>query len=294
MSGLSPLVSRVCRSISHSRWMRVAAVLGTLALMLPAVQAAADPEPGPEDGGLRLRLVATPRTEENKEGFDVRVDLVNVSQRTITVQTGWEDDATGSVNDYLEAATSIECVPALAPWMGGTQMRQAGQNLPQATHVLKPGETLSASWQTSGRKLKNRVSKPTVVQNPTFPFPGLYSVHATVDVITSAGTVRLRSNEQLVPVGGSRAMPRHTYGPLLSINGEQKSATLGLGTLHKVAVGDEFVMPSKQGSWYVVITEVHNRYSEGTFKREGGDTPGTSPQPPPRFTHAILRQSEPK
>ncbi|MGI8980423.1 MAG: hypothetical protein ACR2FY_14440 [Pirellulaceae bacterium] len=234
MSSFSPQVSRVCRSIPHSPWMRAAWVLGTLALMLPAVHAAADPEPGPEDGGLRLRLVATPRSAENKEGFAVRIDLVNASQRTITVQAGWEDDDSGSVKDYFETATSIECVPALPPWIGGVQAKVGGRSSPQPTHVLKSGETLSASWQTSGRQLKNRVSDPTVVQNPTFPFPGLYSVHASVDFITSEGTVRLRSNEQLVAVGGSRAMPRHTYGPLWSINGEQKTATLGLGSLHKL------------------------------------------------------------
>ena len=106
------------------------------------------------------------------------------------------------MTDYLEAAANIECVPAIAPWMGG--VAQGQRMSPQPQHSLKAGETLTVRWQSEGRKLKNRVTNPNEVQNPTFPFAGLYSVHATIDVITGEGVVRLRSNEQLVPVGGSR------------------------------------------------------------------------------------------
>jgi hypothetical protein len=83
--------------------------------------------------------------------------------------------------------------------MGGVTVGQ--RKSPQPEQVLKPGETLSVRWRTEGRHLKNRVTNPNEVQNPEFPFPGLYSVHATVHVITSERTVPLRSNEQLVSVG---------------------------------------------------------------------------------------------
>jgi hypothetical protein len=266
----------------------IASVVCLLALRAPAA-VAADPEPGPEHGGLRLRLVVMPRAAKEGEGFEVRVDLVNTSEQTITLEGGWErDDDAGSVQDYLEAATTIECVPAIAPWIGGTQA-SPGRERPQPTHQLPAGETLSMRWQSAGRQLKNRVSDPIVVQNPTFPFPGLYSVHASLDVITTAGTFRLRSNEQLVPVGGSRSMPKHTYGQLWSVSEERKTATLGLGSLHQVQVGDQFDMPSKQAYWRLTITEVRPRYSDGTLTRVDGNAPDDSPLPA-RFSHAILRQ----
>ena len=260
--------------------------LGMLTL-LQALSVAADLEPGPENGGLRLRLVVTPKAEQDGEAFDVRVDLVNTSQRDITLQGGWKNDEAGSVLDYLEAAVSIECVPAMAPWIGGTQA-SLGRELPQPRHVLRAGETLSFRWQAQGRRLKNRVSDPTIVQNPALHEPGLYSVHANLDVITTAGTFRLRSNEQLVPVGGSRAMPRHTYGQLWSVNAERRTAMLGLGSLHQVAVGDQFDMPSKQAYWRLTITEVSDRFSEGRLERVDSSRTGDDALPA-RFTHATLR-----
>src|SRR5438552_7365745 len=178
----------------------VLGLLGVLLLSFTKVGAAEAPEPGPEDGGLRLRLLVTPRADAGKEGYDVRLDLLNVSQRPITLQAGWQHETdTGDVKDYLEAATSIECVPAIAPWIGGVMQGQRTSLQPQ--QVLKPGEVLSVNWQTDARRLKNHVTDPNDVQNPTFPFPGPYAVHATVDVGTAERTVPLRSNEQLVPVG---------------------------------------------------------------------------------------------
>jgi hypothetical protein len=41
-------------------------------------------------------------------------------------------------------------------------------------------------------------------------------------------------------------MPKHTYGSLWSVDADNLTATLGLGSLHKVEVGDQFDMPSKQ------------------------------------------------
>jgi hypothetical protein len=133
--------------------------------------------------------------------------------------------------------------------------------------VLKAGDVLSVRWQTEGRHLKNRVTNPNEVQNPEFPFPGLYSVHAIVDVIASERTVRLRSNEQLVPVGGSRAMPKYTFGQLWQVDGEKKTATLGLGSLHKIELGDQFEIGYSKGMhWKLTITSVLPRYSSGTLE----------------------------
>jgi hypothetical protein len=222
------------------------------------------PEPGPEDGGLRMRLMVAPRTDTSKGGYDVRVDLLNTSERAITLRAGWTRDDAGDLKDYIDAATSIECVPAVRRWTGGVMHTE--RKSPQPEQVLKPGETLSVRWRTEGRHLKNRVTNPNEVQNPEFPFPGLYSVHATVNVVTSERTVALRSNEQLISVGGSRALPKSTLGQLLHVDADSKTARLSLGSLQKIAPGDQFGHLSKGGHWELTITEVEPSYSVGTLE----------------------------
>jgi hypothetical protein len=239
-------------------------ILAVLILVTPylrAAESAAIPEPGPEDGGLRMRLVVVPRTDLSEEGFDVRVDLLNTSGRAMTLRAGWRNDDPGDVKAYIEAAIGIECVPAVVPWSGGVP--EIRRRLPQPEYLFKAGEVLSVRWQTKGRHLKNRVTDANEVQNPEFPFPGLYSVHASLDVITSERVVTLRSNEQLVPVGGSRAMPRYTFGHLLVVDAGGKTAVLDLGSRQKVESGDQFMHFSKQTPWKLTVTKVSPGHSWG-------------------------------
>ncbi len=166
---------------------------------------------------------------------------------------------------------------------------ERGRTSPQPEHVLKAGEALSARWKSDARRLKNRVTNPNEVQNPEFPFPGLYSVHATVDVTTSEGTVRLRSNEQLVAVGGSRKMPKHTRGQLWEVDKEKKTALVGLGSLHKVEVGDQFEIGHPKGMhWRMTVTEVDPRYSRGNLELLTRSTYPPYSEPPHRFMDATL------
>jgi len=242
-------------------------ILALLILFTPHLRAAEPatlPEPGPEDGGLRMRLVVAPRTDVGKEGYDVRVDLLNTSERAITLRAGWEGEEAGDLEDYVDAATSIECVPAVRRWVGGVM--QGRRTSPQPEYVLQPGKVLSVRWQTQGRHLKNRVTNPNDVQNPEFPFPGLYSVHATVNVITHGGIVPLRSNEQLVSVGGSRAMPKSTLGQLLHVDADGKTATMSLGSLQKVEPGDQFQYFSKREQGRLTITTVKPSISVGNLE----------------------------
>ena len=252
------------------------------------------PEPGPEEGGLRLRFLVQPRTDAEKEGYAVRIELVNVSERDVTLRADWQirgEGSVGTLDEYLEAATSIECVPEIAPWIGGVMQGQPVN--PQPERVLKAGQTLSVLWQTEGRRLKNRVTNPNDVQNPTFPFPGLYSVHATLDVITSERTVRLRSNEQLVPVGGSNAAPRHTRGFIWHADGEKMTALLSIGSLQQVAVGDQFEMGSPKGGrhWKLTITRADPTISHGTLEWIGArarDPANPMHTPPAQLEKATL------
>lgn len=234
-----------------------------LALPLFAKEPVALPEPGPEAGGLRLRLIAAPR--DGREGFDVRVDVINVTASPITLRGEWRNDIEdGDLKNYLDVATSIECVPEVRPWMGGVEAGHRTKAQPE--QVIDAGATLTAMWQTEGRHLKNRVLNPNEVQNPEFPTPGLYSVHARVKIITGDATVLLRSNEQLLPVGGSRAMPKPTYGALVDCDPERKTATIGLGSLQQVAVGDRFEYFAKMEQGSVTITKVSPDYSTGTLE----------------------------
>jgi hypothetical protein len=83
-------------------------------------------------------------------------------------------------------------------------------------------------------------------------------------------------------------MPKHTYAPVWSANAEKKSATLGLGSLHKIAVGDRFEISSKTSLWRLTITEVKPRYSEATLELVSSDGARASAEPPSRSAWATL------
>ena len=274
------------------RWLMVT-ILVAAGLKTAALAAAALPEPGPEAGGLQLRLVVAPRAAAGQEGYDVRVEVVNVTQRAITLRAGWwHETDTGDVKDYIEASTSIESYPAIAPWVG--QVMAGHRKSPQPEQVLKAGETLSVRWQTNGRRLKNKVTDPNSVQNPEFAAPGLYSVHATVTILTGDGAVLLRSNEQLVSFGGSRENPKHTFGKLWRVNERTKTATLGLGSLHKIERGDQFrIRTGMLDFWKLTITEVSPESSTGRLEPEPWRGPGRpaaehTPPFPERMMDATL------
>jgi hypothetical protein len=257
------------------------------------------PEPGPENGGLRSRLVVVPNLEAakgGKDGYDVRLDLLNVTDHPIVLRANWRhqiDD--GNLRDYLEASTSIETYPPIAPWIG--QVMGPTRKSPQPEYTLKPGEVLTVSWRTDHQRLKNRVVDPNTVQNPEFPAPGLYAVHAaTVVHIPDAAdsgerTVQLRSNEQMVSVGGSREMPRHTVGQLVSVDPAAQTAAIGLGSLHKVAPGDVFrIRTGMLDHWRLTITSVDPAWATGRLHPEPlpPESSRTTPTPPERGTSATL------
>jgi hypothetical protein len=75
----------------------------------------------------------------------------------MTLRAGWRNDDAGDVKDYIEAATSIESVPAVSPWIGG--VRKTRRTLPQPEYLLNAGEVLSVRWQTQGRHLTDPCAK---------------------------------------------------------------------------------------------------------------------------------------
>ena len=278
------------KNVKHR--MPIPTLLALTSLISQATEAFAQPESGAENGGLQLRLVVLPHPEAGKEGYDIRLVLQNTTNQDIALRAAWwyETDK-GDVKDYIEASTSIETYPAIAPWVG--QVVAKHRTAPQPEYVLKAGEVLSVSWHTDGRRLKNKVYDPNSVQNPEFPFPGLYSVHATLKINTGGRAVPLRSNEQLVAVGGSRRAPKHSYGQLWGVEADTKTARLGLGSLHKVEAGDEFQIPMglMMDSWKLTITQVEPEFSTGRLERVpriGANPTNPNPRFPERYMNATL------
>lgn len=227
------------------------------------------PEPGPENGGLRLRFRVTPRPGQGGQaGFDVQLDVLNVSQQNIRLQTAWESNDAGDVPEYLQAIAELETMPVFAPEHGATGAMEA-RTEPQRTYDLKAGESLPLRWNASGRRLKNTSGERAVSilgSNPQFEEPGLYSVRALLDVPTASGTVRLRSNEQLVSIGGSLRAPKPTAARIENVARNGQTARIDLGELDQVATGDQFEFLSKTSSWRITITESHRHSSEGTLE----------------------------
>ena len=246
------------------------------------------PEPGPEESGLRLRLLVNARSTGGKEGYEVRVDLVNGSAQPVPLRAcHWRSERReGGFKEFVEAAVSIESYPEIEPWLGQVVAPLAGA-IPEPEYTLKPGEALSVAWRTTGRHLKNKVTNPLEVQNPEFAQDGLHSIHATLVLVAGARPVRLRSNEQLIPIGGSRKMPKSTYGPLWNAGEPTRTAMLGLGSLHQVSVGDTFLIRSGiiGLTWTLTITNVEPDHSVGTLKPSQMDP---LPSFPWRGSHAAL------
>lgn len=106
--------------------------------------------------------------------------------------------------------------------------------------------------------------------------------------------VRLRSNEQLVPVGGSHSMPKYTYGRLARVDRDKATATLGLGALHKVAVGDRFEIGHDKGGghWQLTITRVEPNVSHGTIETLPSFRPPPEPTMPEPMMDATLMKDK--
>ena len=224
------------------------------------------PEPGPESGGLRLRLLVTTHPEGEKEGYEVQVDLINFTAESISLRPNhWRSGRNEvGIKADLEAAVSIESYPAIEPWLG--QVGSRTEEPPEYT--LKPREIVSLKWRTTGRHLKNHVSNPLEVQKPEFTEAGLYSVHASIVLTVAGRSVLLRSNEQLVPIGGSHQLPRHTYGSLWWSDEKTKTAMLSLGSRQRIMPGDRFLIHSGNigMTWTLTITRVEADRSFGSLE----------------------------
>lgn len=252
---------------------------------------AAPPEPGPENGGLRLRFVVTTDRQNNVDRHEVALELLNVTKEPIRVLADWpyEEDE-GGFQEYVEQAVNLKTVPEIGPWEG--QIMSPNRNSPQPEHVLAPDTPLMVKWSTTGRNLKNKENPTLDMSTQPLPTDGLYSVRAVVTIRTTKGTLTLESNEQKVPVGGSREMPKHPLGRTIRINADTLRASIDLGSPEKIAHGDQFILRTGMGDfWRLTIDRVGPKESEGQLVPSdwsGRDAPAAKPPLPTPGTLARL------
>ena len=81
------------------------------------------------------------------------------------------------------------------------------------------------------------------------------------------GTIRLRSNEQKIPIGGSRELPKSSLAKLKASDTNKHTATIDLGSLQKIELGDQFqILTGYIGYvWRLDITKVDKISSEGVL-----------------------------
>lgn len=239
------------------------------------------PQAGPENGGLRLRLLVVSSGDASKDTYSVRADLINVTDNPLTVSALWAYDGdTGDFNDYFESALSIETEPRIVFF--GIQVMADHRIKPQPTVVIPPNGSVSVEWKSSGRRLKNKLTLPLEVMNPYFPTEGLFSIHAELKVAVSGSEkpVLLRSNEQLVPIGGSSRAPKASSATVIGIAPERNQATLDQGALNGVEAGDNFLVRTGMGDfWLLTVTHVQDRWSTASMKISDKPFPGRTNAP---------------
>ena len=282
-----------------------ACIGGLLVLFAFLVQAEeALPDPGPENGGMRLRLVVRPESLTTNEAYHVRLDLLNVSEKPITLVADWSDESErGDYKEYLESDVSIETYPEIIGLMA--QVYVGHRQTPQPQFVLEANKTLTLEWTSGGKRLKNKWTHPLDTQNPALPTDGLYSVHASVKLCVASpaqvgsaatsksessgqpvtkerndrgsqeaswgvphGTIFLRSNEQQVPIGGSQQLPKFHLGRVVGADNNRDTATINLGSWEKIELGDRFKIWSGSipYTWEMTVTNVGRTYSVGHYE----------------------------
>jgi len=279
-------------------------------LMLAQVCLSADdvafPQAGPEVAGLRLRLLVKAKHGEAGDEFQSRLDLINVTDKAIRVSTGWPNHKKGSFQEYMEAAASIRTYPDITLW--GIQVMATWQPATQAKRVLGAGETLTVEWTTKGRRLKNRVLLPNSNRNPYFPSDGLYGVHAELflNVETDAAVlergekpasasadkrrpVMLRSNEQLVSVGGSNRAPKAAIAIVQHVSDDFETGQISIGTAEGIKKGDQFLARTGMSAlWKLTVTESRFGYSIVSVER----TPFGTEKPAKPRPHELIKPGD--
>ncbi len=246
------------------------------------------PDPGPESGGLRMRLVVNTSRVNGSDSREISLELLNVTKEPIKLSAQWpyEKDK-GDFAEYLKQAVNFIASPEIGPWEGQTMA--SDRKAPQPEYTLMPDTPLVIKWNTTGRLLKKVENFILDMRTQPLPTDGLYTVHAVVVVGLDGGTLTLSSNEQKVPVGGSAEPPKHSTGRIVRCDPETLTAAIDIGRRHKITPGDRFTVRTGMSEfWCLNIRQVRETEAEGVLSPSdhfGRDVPDAGP----RFPHVGCR-----
>lgn len=255
------------------------AVLVVLGMLVPvcakAGTTASLPEPGPENGGLRLRLVITP---QGTGGIHtVTVELQNTGPRAVNLVGEWDyEENSGDYKAFFERWVRFLTYPEVQP--ESFQTAGGERHSPQPEQGLSPGESLIVSWSVTGNQIRGQSPFPGTT--PVFPSPGLYGIKASILVVTKEGArILLVSNEQPLAIRGSRGLPKFATARILSANPDRNQVKLDVGSDQRIEPGDTFEARwGLMASWRITITKVSAWSSVGSVKLLRGELPPHLPE----------------
>ena len=207
------------------------------------------PEPGPQNGGLRLRFVAHSSHEDGADRHDMRLDLINVGDEPVILETKFIYEEEGQyVEDYLRLKVTFTSVPEVMRF-GRGQTGGTSRESPQPKKVIEPGGYLPVFWTVEGNVLGSW---------QPFRRPGIHLIRAHLDVPLADDTqVRLWSNEQPIVIGGVQRAAAASTATVIHSDEAAKMVSLNVGTLDGVKVGELFrVSRPMQGYWTLKVKEV--------------------------------------
>lgn len=252
----------------------------------------AELEAGPENGGLRLRLVVKNHLATRGSLRTVRLELVNVSRQPVTLVSQWSyEKPTGDYSKWLRYAVEFTTVPEVETDAASTTGET--RTSPQSKQELKSGETLTIHWTENGRVLKfpDRDFEEHENTGPTLPSAGMYFARARFTAVTADGKrLLLISNEQPIIIDGKKTLPKFATSEVLSANAKNKTVQIRLGSDHRIERGDKFYLrdpADKSIVWQLTISRTETWWSEGTVAAIAANTPAAAPFPQQGW-HATL------
>jgi hypothetical protein len=252
----------------------------SMLLLVPVLAVAEDqlPEPGPENKGLRLRLLVENDISMVDE-HTVSVEILNVSDKAITLVGS---AGVKSFEDHLPGATTFNVYPAVLSH--GFQIG-VGDDPARPEVTIMPAKSFLAKWPIKGRLL----SAHHKCWGLSFPTSGRFDIRAelTLDlkvegevrpVIDLDNETRSRihiwSNSQPFVVGGSNKAPKGCVGTVIMGDAEKKTVFLdGLGTFNDTQPGDRFRIDlPMRGYWDLEIEKCYaNRATAKVIKPENSN-----------------------
>jgi len=232
---------------------------------LGAASRAEVPIAGPENEGLRLRLcISSAEHQDSGLLHRIRLEVLNSAAEPVTLLGQWADENDGDYTAHLRSAVGFVTFPEL-PRAPTSQTGERARKSPQPEYTLGPGETLAVKWEVpdSLRCLDRKRFYPR------FQFVGLYGIRARAVLQRKNGErVLLISNEAQLAVGGSSKLPKFSVGRVVHADQGPQTASIDIGSDHRVEVGDVFWLRRGSGRvlWRLTITKTMSHSALGSLE----------------------------